>query len=370
MLSGNAHSQSISPALKLAAEIGMRMREDLPLYVAVLVYALAGLAVLFWIGQPEMASYGQYFGPWSYPFLLFIPFVVLLVGWSRVVIRFDRRRSLALRQVFSPRRLAHLLSGMMLFVAIMVFQGTFTSIKNALPLLRGGFLYDPILADTDAWLAGGVDPWRHLYALLRSDFIFELLDGNYGGVWFLYCFGLLFLVVTSPRAAPVRVRYVAMFMLVWVLCGNILAGLFISAGPAFYGAVTGHNERFAEQLAFLASDQGQHNVVVFQHYLWSLYEKRMSGIASGISAFPSVHVALVTMNAFFAAEISKRLAIIAFGYVGIIMVSSVYLGWHYAIDGYVSVVVVALCHFGLKWLMSAERGQVPFDPADGATASA
>ncbi|MDM9628771.1 phosphatase PAP2 family protein [Rhizobium sp. S152] len=348
----------------------MRMRDDLCLYIAVAGYACVGLAILTFADHTEMLSYGQYFGQWTYLFLVFMPAIAILVDWIHVMVRFDRKRSRAMRSVFSAQRLSYLFSGMALLMALMFFQGTFTSIKNALPLLRGGFLYDATLADLDALLCFGVDPWRPLFSFMRSEIIFTIVDWNYSGAWFLVCFGTLFFVVTSPRAAAVRVRYVAMFMLVWAVCGNVLAAAFISAGPAFYGAVTGDVARFAEQLSFITSGDGEHNIAMFQHYLWTLHEEGRSGFGSGISAFPSVHVALVTMNAFFAAEISKRLGIIAFAYVAIILVSSVYLGWHYAIDGYVSVVVVGLCHFGLKWLMSEERRRVPLDPGDGAPARA
>ncbi|MCP4182981.1 MAG: hypothetical protein GY761_06650, partial [Hyphomicrobiales bacterium] len=82
------------------------------------------------------------------------------------------------------------------------------------------------------------------------------------------------------------------------------------------------------------------------------YRTGNSGRGVGISAFPSVHVGLITLNALFAREIFPRLAGLAFAYVGIILVSSVYLGWHYAIDGYVAIFVV----YAIYWLMK----KVPF----------
>jgi membrane-associated phospholipid phosphatase len=350
-------------ALELVANTGARMRADGWLYIAVAVYSAAGMMVLALSGHTELASYDIYFGQWTYLFLLFMPLVAMLFDGVWIVVRFDERRSLALRRAFSPWRLAHLFSGMALLMALMIFQGTFTSIKNVLPIMRGGFLYDRLLADLDAQLSLGTDPWQLLYSYLQHEAVLKVIDWNYSVLWFVVNFGLLFYVVTSPRAVFVRVRYVMMFMIVWVVCGNIFAGIFISGGPAFYGSITGDGHRFAGQLGFLASNEWASGAVKFQNYLWSLHQRGTSGLGSGISAFPSVHVGLVAMNAFFAAEISHRLGVAAFCYAAFVIASSVYLGWHYAVDGYASLAVVGLCHFGVKWLMQPRRKRAWAGPA-------
>jgi hypothetical protein len=229
-----------------------------------------------------------------------------------------------------------------------------------LPLMRDGFPQDLVQADIDRWLHFGVDPWRWLLAIGESDALRAALEWNYNVAWFALVFGALFFVATSPAAAGIRTRYVAMFMLVWVVCGNVLAGLFLSAGPAFFGFVTGDEARFAEQLAFLARGaDGSHSAAAYQAYLWSLHASGQSGFGSGISAFPSVHVALVAMNAFFLAERWPRLAIAAWAYVALIVASSVYLAWHYAIDGYVSILVVGAMHLVMRRLLPGRQGRSP-----------
>ncbi|TIX65876.1 MAG: hypothetical protein E5V33_06590, partial [Mesorhizobium sp.] len=148
----------------------------------------------------------------------------------------------------------------------------------------------------------------------------------------------------------------ACFMAVWIIVGNVLAALFLSAGPAFYGAVTGDVARFGEQLAFLAHGAASRNsAVTYQQYLWSLHEARQAGFASGISAFPSVHVGLAMLNALFLREYDRRLGALAFLYVVFVAVSSVYLAWHYAIDGYVSAAVTLVVY-------AIARKLIPADP--------
>ena len=65
------------------------------------------------------------------------------------------------------------------------------------------------------------------------------------------------------------------------------------------------------------------------------------------------------MNALFVIERSRLWGRIAFLYVAFVLASSVYLGWHYAIDGYVSIAVVAAGHFGLRRYMARSTLVVP-----------
>jgi membrane-associated phospholipid phosphatase len=142
-------------------------------------------------------------------------------------------------------------------------------------------------------------------------------------------------------------------MLVWIVIGNVFAVAFLSAGPGFYGLITGDTLRFSEQAMALSSTYGAADL---QAYLWDYHIKGEASLASGISAFPSVHVGLIAMNTFFAFEVSRRLGLIAAGYTLFIMASSVALGWHYPIDGYASVVIVAVIYYLVKaYLQTGNR---------------
>lgn len=329
--------------------LGAALRRDGGLYLAIALYTLAGLAFVMAAGAWDRLAYSRYVVQWTVLFALFMPAVALVFDAVMLVHRFDRRRRLAARRIFSARRFAHMAGGIALLTGLMVFQGTFTSVKNALPVWHGGFPYDRLHADIDRWLHFGVDPWRPLMALAGRDWLREAVQWNYNVGWLVLTFATLFFVATSPRAAALRGRYVLCFMLVWVVVGNLLAGLFLSAGPAFYGLVTGDAARFGEQLAFLArSDSAANAAVVLQDYLWRLHESGRAGFGSGISAFPSVHVALTALNTFFAFEVSRRLGLIMCAYLAVIAASSVYLAWHYAIDAYVAVPLVAAIYLAVR----------------------
>jgi hypothetical protein len=345
------------PATAYAAALGARslalVRADFRLYLGILLYAAAGLVFLYAIGAEDRAAYGIYVDKWLMLFGFLMPAIFLTAEAAYLLHRFDRRRRLAARRMFSVRRLACLIAGMALTIFMMVFQGTFTSVKNALAVWQHGFPYDRVQADIDQWLHFGVDPWRWLYAIGENDWVRIAIEWNYNVLWFALCFGALFFVATAPRAAGLRTRYITAFILTWIIVGNLFAGAFMSAGPAFYGQVTGDAARFGEQLAFLARGiDWANSAASYQEYLWSLHARGMTGFGSGISAFPSVHVGLITLNALFLWDFNRRLGLAAFAYVGFVLMSSVYLAWHYAIDGYAAAAAVFVIHFVLKRLFA------------------
>jgi hypothetical protein len=346
---------TLRPESPVLTGVLSRLHSDAWFYITVLGYTAVALMFLIVVGDTGGASHAVYILPAIKGFLVLMPLVALGFDASRVVVRFDDRRRLAFRRVFSPERLASLAAGIILMAGVTVFQGTFTTVKTSFPAFLGGFSHDRIQADIDAWLHFGTDPWRFLYAVGGNAVVRTIVEFNYNVAWFALCFGALFFVATSPRADGVRTRYLVMFLFVWIACGTLLAGLFLSAGPAYYGHVTGDYARFAEQLAFLGESQWRNSAAAYQSYLWNLHQSDLPGIGGGISAFPSVHVALVAMNAFFVIERSRLLGLIAFGYVAVVLASSVYLGWHYAIDGYASLAVVAAGHFAFRRLMSDRK---------------
>jgi hypothetical protein len=284
-----------------------RLLGDAWFYYAVFLYTVFGLVFLYVLGGSGGTAHAAYAEPLFKVFGFFMPAVALGFDAIRVIVRLDHRRPLAFRMAFSSERMASMMAGMIMMAGIVLFMGTFTTIKISLPLLFDGFPHDRLHADIDRMLHFGVDPWRWLHGVAGSDIVRAMLEFNYGTIWFILCFGGVFFVATSPRADAIRVRYLVMFMVCWGVVGNFLAGAFLSAGPAFYGEVTGDHGRFADLLALLSQDPDTASPYGYQRYLWALYQNDIKAFGAGISAFPSVHVALITMNALFVAERSRLL---------------------------------------------------------------
>ncbi|MCP4185015.1 MAG: hypothetical protein GY761_17170 [Hyphomicrobiales bacterium] len=331
------------------------LRSDTILYVLVGTYALLSITYFAAMGKMDDMAYGYYVKSFSINYLILCPMVAFLFGITRIVHRLDNRRSLAFRYMFSSRRLGRFFAGLILLGAIMVFLGTFTSIKMALPGEQG-FIHDRLLADIDRMLHFGVDPWRYVGQVVNAEFL-PIVVINYNIVWVMICFLPIFWVAVSPRADKFRLRYFICYIFTWVILGNVLAKLLISAGPAFYGLVTGDELRFAGQLALLAENDDSANSITRLHsYLWQAYSNGSTGLGTGISAFPSVHVGLLTLNALFVREYRRWMGWLAFIYVGVIQISSFYLGWHYAIDGYASIIIVCAIYWLMKKVSLAKWG--------------
>jgi hypothetical protein len=88
-----------------------------------------------------------------------------------------------------------------------------------------------------------------------------------------------------------------------------------------------------------------------QARLWSGYSSGAMHLIAGIAAMPSVHVALPVLYALAGWKLDRRLGILFGAYALLIFLGSVHLGWHYAVDGYVTFLIVPI----VWWLCGKVR---------------
>ena len=102
------------------------------------------------------------------------------------------------------------------------------------------------------------------------------------------------------------------YVLLFLVAGNILALVFASAGPAFFGRVLpGHSNPYAALMNYLHS-------VNASRPLLAVRDKRDFGrllrgdtvFGWGISAMPSVHLASAVLAALFGFQLSKPVGIV------------------------------------------------------------
>ena len=114
-----------------------------------------------------------------------------------------------------------------------------------------------------------------------------------------------------------------------------------SAGPIFYERL-GFGDRFAD----LPSRPW---ATVTADYLWANYLDNGSRVGAGISAFPSLHVAGAAWVASVVSSYSRKLAPVAWAYFVLILMGSVFLGWHYALDGIAGLVIALVMYRLVSW---------------------
>ena len=69
------------------------------------------------------------------------------------------------------------------------------------------------------------------------------------------------------------------------------------------------------------------------------YAVEADGRLAGISAMPSMHVASSVLMALYASTHARWAGWAMWTFAALIMIGSVHLGWHYAIDGYFGAVI-------------------------------
>lgn len=237
-----------------------------------------------------------------------------------------------------------------------LFQIGFSFAKAAIPFLVP-FHADPTLAAADAWLHGGADAWHWFYPGGEP-----LVTPRTSALIYIYVWSVvmmlfpLLVVVTDPVPARVN-RTLILYLATWVILGNVFATLGSSVGPVFYDNLIG-GDRFADLASVLrSSGMSDSDFGPVQDYLWQAYVAQSAALGSGISAFPSMHVAMAAVPALYGVERSVWLAPVAIAYVALVQVISVTSGYHYALDGYVSIVCVLLARAGIK-ILARQRHRV------------
>jgi hypothetical protein len=194
------------------------------------------------------------------------------------------------------------------------------------------YTWDHFFAAIDRTLFLGHDPGIFLHQLfpdVGATLIFNMLYL----IWFLAMQMAIFSIAFLPARHPLRLTFLLAFGLNWVVAGVILAILFPAAGPVYMERITG-DPMFEPLMELLYRQAETYYIIALesQEWLWDGYT--LAEVApAGISAFPSLHLGIATTCACLGFAASRVVGWLATVFTLGIMISSVHLGWHYAIDG-------------------------------------
>jgi len=252
---------------------------------------------------------------------------------------------------FSVNRVVGLLIACLSLAALL---STFWAFKKVLPVFSP-FVWDPSMMRLDRALHFGADPWTLLQPILGHSAVTLLLDRLYY-FWFLFI-PLMIAWMGWTRDRRLRMQFLLTYALCWILLGTVLAYWLSSAGPCYYGLVEGALDPFAPLMGYLYGVHAQVplNALQVQEWLWSGYAGL--GPFEGISAMPSLHVALPVLYALVGFRVNRWLGVAFVVYAFLILLGSVHLGWHYAIDGYVSVLAVIAIWKLVGYFLDREAGR-------------
>jgi hypothetical protein len=251
----------------------------------------------------------------------------------------------------NPEVHRQLLAGLPLALFVPVFLSVFTSQKSLIPELNP-FGWDMAFADWDRAIHSGIDPWRIIQPIVVHPIVTAAID-------FLYCtwFYLIQIICLwqafSVKRPQLRMQFFFSFLLVWILLGNVAATFLSSAGPVYYEAVVGGGP-YGPLMEYLHTIDSQSSLwaVAIQDQLWYSYLNPEVTVTRGISAMPSIHVSLAFLMTLLGWRVHRWLGLALTGYLVIIMIGSVHLGWHYAIDGYAGIIGTYLIWRGVGWALA------------------
>ena len=311
-------------------------RRDAMLIAIIFVYWLCGLFVADLADIPPEATVTTYLA--AYVNITAIMIALMVVGRGALIMIQDRpERPLTQlwreirNSLVTPERIAH---AMPIMIGMPVFGGTFTVIKKSIPIIAP-FSWDATFEKWDRWLHGNVAPWELIQPILGSPGITYGLNWAYN-IWFHLQLVVWAYLAFSQRDNRLRMQFFLTLILGWILLGNVAAMLLSSAGPCFFGDITGLPDPFLPLMQYLNEANQLHPIWALQAQEGLLRAYAMKGVSVGvgISAMPSMHVALATLFALVCWRTRQWLGIAATIYAIVIMIGSVHLGWHYAIDGY------------------------------------
>ena len=273
---------------------------------------------------------------WS--FATKVPQMIFIVVFGRLlyltyVVKVEDRMGRLKRDVMEFLTDRDRIIGGLIGVLIMsVTLVAFAQLKNLIPEINP-YSWDVAFMNLDRMLHFGVLPHEYLHAVFGGHYAISLFTGLYN-VWLFMMYFVLVIACFMRSDSRIRMQYLLAFVFTWGIGGNLFATAFSSAGPVYYGLL-GFGDVYADLLGRLSrhAATGALSVVETQELLWFIH-MHPNGM-NAISAFPSMHVGSSVLMAIFAFRLSRWAGWAATWFTTMIMIGSVLLAWHYAVDGYV-----------------------------------
>lgn len=344
------HAVSHAPRPRAVHRLGASVRVHLPF----LLFGLTMVAVSFGI-KAEFGAITQVdVILLAFSLLLFWPLLIpaLLPMLFFRVAAYEKAASpaKALLASFKPFFTANgrLVPGLLMLLSVSLFMAGFASLKASITDIQP-FAWDNSFDFWDRALHLGYRPWELLQPLLGYGPVTAAININYH-FWFLSLTMFWLHFGFAEQSGFLRLRAVAAFMLTWSVGGVVLATVFSSAGPCFYGLAGLTPDPYVPLMSYLRETAQHYPVwaVDLQDELWRNFANHGTADATkGISAMPSMHNAqclLLVLAAWNKGALVRNLAI---GHGVLVFLGSIHLGWHYAVDAYLAFAVAAVA-----WILS------------------
>ena len=203
----------------------------------------------------------------------------------------------------------------------------------------------------------GVSPSLFLTTLIDHPAFLRGIDVFYSGVYYalvIVSLAVLLTVSTLPR----RLAFATAFAMLWIV-GAVLYLSLPSWGPVF--VVPGDFEATLQHMPGTVSVQS----VLFEEVSSLVRDPLAPRVVrfGSVAAFPSLHLAVVTLFALASRGVSRAWFRANVVVVGIMVVGSVVTGYHYLIDTWAGMLIAAACWWTARRLFPDD------EPAEAAAAA-
>jgi hypothetical protein len=334
----------VAVALRFRAALIRSLRHNAGVILLIVIAVAAGIAAAGNLEIPPAEAITAYIPlymemmPVAIAALLFTHAIYIVVA-----IRPKRPVQLFLAHLrdyfFTVDRIAFALP---VLIVIPLFGGAFTVIKSSIPSINP-FSWDPFFYELDKAIHFGTSPWELIQPIVGHPFISWAINWFYN-LWFFVLSYVWVWQAFSLKRPVLRLRFFYSMLLTWIFLGIIAAIAFSSVGPCFYGRVVSGPSPYADLMRYLYEADKTFPIWALdgQAYLWNNFTFREVKLAAGISAMPSMHIAMSFLFFLVGRATAPWIGRVFLVYLVIMLLGSVHLGWHYAIDGYVSIAGVCL----------------------------
>ncbi len=258
-----------------------------------------------------------------------------------------KRLDNAAKKYVSGERFAMTCFGFVVLATGNIFLVSKSLISSINPFSR--LSLDIHFAAWDKALHFGMFPHQYIIPAVNRLDLGVVLDRVYYG-WLIVMTLVVWYCIFADMQLHRRLRFLWVYFLSWALLGTLAATVFSSSGPVFFATffkAAGNPYEFITVNMQALNHQSTLLAETARHLLLRWHDNDVLIDPNAISAMPSMHIAMCWLFVLYARAFGKFQMLAALAFCAAIFTGAVYFGFHYAIDGYVSLAAVSLLWWGM-----------------------